>query len=141
MGCRWEGAAQRGTAWLGQALDPVRIEVQGKFTFVLVKVENRQGSSRLLVRGRQGCSQAALMQDVEKEVLFVLHALVHACLLYSFIQSFIHSFIHETRVQQVCVSIFVIVKVCVCVLSCTARHKPRHIMSCMLAEVNFTGRK
>ncbi|DBB07477.1 TPA: hypothetical protein ACH3X3_008948 [Trebouxia sp. C0006] len=65
---RWEGAAQRGTAWLGQALDPVRIEVQGKFTFVLVKVENRQGSSRLLVRGRQGCSQAALMQDVEKEM-------------------------------------------------------------------------
>ena len=40
----------------------------GKFTFVLVKVENRQGSSRLLVRGRQGCSQAALVQDVEKEV-------------------------------------------------------------------------
>ena len=68
LGCRWEGAAQRGTAWLGQALDPVRIEVQGKFTFVLVKVENRQGSSRLLVRGHQGCSQAALMQDVEKEV-------------------------------------------------------------------------
>jgi hypothetical protein len=80
LGCRWEGAAQRGTAWLGQALDPVRIEVQGKFTFVLVKVENRQGSSRLLVRGRQGCSQAALMQDVEKEVCFVLHALVHACI-------------------------------------------------------------
>lgn len=65
---RWEGAAQQGTAWLGQALDPVRIDVLGKFTFVLVKVENRQGSSRLLVRGRQGCSQAALVQDVEKEV-------------------------------------------------------------------------
>lgn len=40
----------------------------GKFTFVLVKLENRQGSSRLLVRGWQGCSQAALMQAVEKEV-------------------------------------------------------------------------
>ena len=79
LGCRWEGAAQCGTAWLGQALDPVRIEVQGKFTFVLVKVENRQGSSRLLVRGRQGCSQAVLMQDVEKEVSFVLHALDHGC--------------------------------------------------------------
>lgn len=65
---RWEGAAQQGTAWLGQALDPVRIDVLGKFTFVLVKVENRQGCSRLLVRGRQGCSQAALVQDVEKEV-------------------------------------------------------------------------
>ena len=65
---RWEGAAQQGTAWLGQALDPVRIDVLGKFTFVLVKVENRQGSSRLLVRGRQGGSQAALVQDVEKEV-------------------------------------------------------------------------
>ena len=65
---RWEGAAQQGTAWLGQALDPVRIDVLGKFTFVLVKVENRQGSSRLLVRGRQGCSQAALVQDVESEV-------------------------------------------------------------------------
>lgn len=72
---RWEGAAQCGTAWLGQALDPVRIEVQGKFTFVLVKVENRQGSSRLLVRGRQGCSQAALMQDVQKEVC--CHACIH----------------------------------------------------------------
>lgn len=66
--CRWEGAAQQGTAWLGQFLDPVCIDVLGKFTFVLVRVENRQGSSRLLVRGRQGCSQAALVQDVEKEV-------------------------------------------------------------------------
>lgn len=65
---RWEGAAQQGKAWLGQALDPVRIDTLGKFTFVLVKLENRQGSSRLLVRGWQGCSQAALMQAVEKEV-------------------------------------------------------------------------
>ncbi|KAL3147791.1 hypothetical protein ABBQ32_002520 [Trebouxia sp. C0010 RCD-2024] len=65
---RWEGAAQQGTAWLGQALDPVRIDVLGKFTFALVKVENRQGSSRLLVRGRPGCSQAALVQDVENEM-------------------------------------------------------------------------
>ena len=65
---RWEGAAQQGTAWLGQALDPVRIDKLGKFTFVLVKVENRQGSSKLLVRGRQGWSQAALVQDVESEV-------------------------------------------------------------------------
>lgn len=72
---RWEGAAQQGTAWLGQALEPVRIDVHGKFTFVLVKVENRQGSSRLLVRGRQGCSQAALVQDVEKEV-FSLEAVI-----------------------------------------------------------------
>ena len=69
---RWEGAAQCGTAWLGQALDPVRIEGVGKFTFVLVKVENRQGSSRLLVRGRQNCTQAALMQDVENEVCKLL---------------------------------------------------------------------
>ena len=65
---RWEGAAQCGTAWLGHALDPVRIEVAGKFTFVLVKMENRQGSSRLLVRGRYGCSQAVLMHDFDKEV-------------------------------------------------------------------------
>lgn len=65
---RWEGAAQCGTAWLGHALDPVRIEVAGKFTFVLVKMENRQGSSRLLVRGRYGCSQAVLMHDFDKEM-------------------------------------------------------------------------
>lgn len=65
---KWEGAAQQGNAWLGQALDPVRIDTLGKFTFVLVKLENRQGSSRLLVRGWQGCSQAALMQAVEKEM-------------------------------------------------------------------------
>lgn len=65
---RWEGAAQQGTAWLGQALEPVRIDTMGKFTFVLVKLEGRQGTSRLLVRGWQGCSQATLMQAVEKEV-------------------------------------------------------------------------
>lgn len=85
LNCRWEGAAQQGTAWLGQALDPVRIDVLGKFTFVLVKVENRQGSSRLLVRGRPGCSQAALVQDVENEVCFTYTAIIagdyvpHAC--------------------------------------------------------------
>jgi len=122
MSCRWEGAAQRGTAWLGQALDPVRIEVQGKFTFVLVKVENRQGSSRLLVRGRQGCSQGVLMQDVEKEVWFVLHAVVHAC---------IHSCILYTRVHKV--------REHACQHKGMCRvtqlgSKPGHIMSCMLAE-------
>ena len=31
-------------------------------------MENRQGSSRLLVRGRYGCSQAVLMHDFDKEV-------------------------------------------------------------------------
>ena len=68
LSCRWEGAAQQGAAWLGQFLDPVRIDTMGKFMFVLVRLDNRQGSSRLLVRGWQGCSQAVLMQGVEKEV-------------------------------------------------------------------------
>jgi hypothetical protein len=57
---RWDNATAKGEAWVGHFLPPVQMDTWGCFPFVLVRVDNRAGSSRLAVRGKNHTAEQLL---------------------------------------------------------------------------------
>lgn len=66
---RWCQLQQQGDgAWAGCFLDAVQIDDWGMFAFLLLRVAVPGHGQRLLVRGRNGCSRAAVVEGVQLEV-------------------------------------------------------------------------
>ncbi|KAK9843420.1 hypothetical protein WJX81_001473 [Elliptochloris bilobata] len=64
---RWDSASNGG--WPVQQLPAVQIDKFGRFPFVLAKAGDRLGAKKLLVRGRNGATEAQLVNGILKEVL------------------------------------------------------------------------
>ena len=69
--CRWQevqSAAQNGEQWVGALMDPVEVDDWGKFKFILVRMRDRNGRQRQLVRGSNYASQAQLVEKLHRQV-------------------------------------------------------------------------
>ena len=64
---RWDSASN-GSSWPVQQLPAVQIDMFGRFPFVLAKAGDRLGAKKLLVRGRNGATEAQLVNSILKEV-------------------------------------------------------------------------
>ena len=64
---RWDSASHAGASWAGHELPAVQIERFGRFTYVLVKLSDRTAGSKLLVRGKNGRSEAQLVSAITNE--------------------------------------------------------------------------
>ncbi|KAK9824568.1 hypothetical protein WJX72_011385 [[Myrmecia] bisecta] len=71
---RWchAGRQEGADSWVGAHLQSVQIDASGKFTFILMKVWDRQGRNRLLIRGKAQSSEGQLVQRVSHEVMQVI---------------------------------------------------------------------
>jgi hypothetical protein len=66
---RWrEAQAAAGGLWAGALLDAVEIDDWGKFKFVLVRVRDRAGRQKMLVRGRNYASEGTLLEALHRQV-------------------------------------------------------------------------
>ena len=66
--CRWGNTKLSGMSWAGQYVTAVQIDSYGQFPFVLMKISDRTSAHRLLVRGKNGATEAQLVQAVMSEV-------------------------------------------------------------------------
>lgn len=64
---RWDSASN-GSSGPVQQLPAVQIDKFGRFPFVLAKAGDRLGARKLLVRGRNGATEAQLVNSILKEV-------------------------------------------------------------------------
>ena len=65
---RWDSATANGSSGPVQQLPAVQIDKFGRFPFVLAKAGDRLGARKLLVRGRNGATEAQLVNSILKEV-------------------------------------------------------------------------
>lgn len=69
---RWDSASN-GSGGPVQQLPAVQIDKFGRFPFVLAKAGDRLGARKLLVRGRNGATEAQLVNNILKEVRRLSH--------------------------------------------------------------------
>lgn len=65
---RWGDVSTAGDSWAGHYLPAVQVDSYGNFPFVLIKVADRSGVNKLLVRGKNLSSEPQLLQAAHKEV-------------------------------------------------------------------------
>ncbi|KIZ02453.1 hypothetical protein MNEG_5504 [Monoraphidium neglectum] len=68
---RWREAQapQGGGLWVGALLEAVEVDDWGKFKFVLVRVRDRCGRQKLLVRGGNYASEGKLLERLHRQLL------------------------------------------------------------------------
>lgn len=65
---RWGDVSTAGDSWAGHYLPTVQVDTYGTFPFVLLKVTDRSGVNKLLVRGKIAFVEAQLLQAAHKEI-------------------------------------------------------------------------
>ncbi|MEW5318774.1 MAG: hypothetical protein WDW38_009967 [Sanguina aurantia] len=65
---RWQQATVPGQQWVGNYLDTVEIQESGSFAFLLLKVRDKGGRMKIIVRGRNPPHKCSLLDDVTRQV-------------------------------------------------------------------------
>eukprot|EP00195_Chlamydomonas_chlamydogama_P003391 CAMPEP_0202914298 /NCGR_PEP_ID=MMETSP1392-20130828/62740_1 /ASSEMBLY_ACC=CAM_ASM_000868 /TAXON_ID=225041 /ORGANISM="Chlamydomonas chlamydogama, Strain SAG 11-48b" /LENGTH=503 /DNA_ID=CAMNT_0049605899 /DNA_START=304 /DNA_END=1814 /DNA_ORIENTATION=- len=76
---RWkESFTSNNDRWVGNLLETVQIDEWGSFRFLVVKVVGREGKQRILIRGQNCCTEAAIMETLNRKMMQVaaLHGML-----------------------------------------------------------------
>jgi len=66
---RWRESIAASGAWIGNYMDTVEIDDWGTFRFLLLRLRGRDDKQRILLRGRNYCSEAQLIEDVNRKMM------------------------------------------------------------------------
>lgn len=70
LSVRWREvqSAQASELWVGALLESVEVDDWGKYKFLLLRIRDRAGRQKLLVRGANYASDAKLVEGLHRQV-------------------------------------------------------------------------